>query len=132
MWLPDRCRGRMGRVMRCPYPGCVRDAKPKGRWCGDAHRIAGHKLSVQLGQQLPRERRRTRDRAAKATARAQGVIPSDVRVSFGRAVEVLAAEIEHKRKTEAEYVSVTYSHTPEQEAFEVLHAALPRRLQESV
>lgn len=77
-------------MKRCLLPGCGKRAKGKGDYCSDSHRAAAHKLRKRTGGMLPTERRRVVDAAAKRAARAQGVIPSDVRVSFEKGVRVLA------------------------------------------
>jgi hypothetical protein len=109
--------------MRCPYPGCTREPKPGGKWCSDDHKVRGFKLKKATGGMLPRERKRVTDAAAKRAAREQGVIASDVRISWNRAVDVLADELgdfatcwtERRRRAE-----------------EILREALPPRLREHV
>jgi hypothetical protein len=47
-----------------------------------------------MGGLVPNERKRAQDAAAKRAARAQGVIPSDVRLSYEKTIGVLAAYFE--------------------------------------
>lgn len=107
-------------MRRCARPGCRRPAKPKGDYCKDACRAAAHKLRKKYGDGLlPIERRRLRDREEKRAARASGVIPSDVRLSYAKTKAVLAAHFEAQGML-PEYASVR--------AERVLREALPERL----
>lgn len=116
-------------MKRCARPGCSREAKPKGDYCRDACRAAAHKLRKKYGDGLlPVERRRLADREAKRTARAQGVIPSDVRLSHRKAVYVLAEGLAAERGA-VRFGTLPW---PEEQDFEraerLLAPALPDRL----
>lgn len=70
--------------------GCTRPARGKSAYFNDACRSRYHK-DRKAREGLTRvEAKRLRDRQAKRAARAAGRIPSDDRVSFARAVEVVA------------------------------------------
>lgn len=80
-------------MKRCLRPGCKKPAKRE--YCSDRCRAATHKLRKRMGDALlPRERKRMLDAAAKREARAQGAIASDMRLSYVKAVQVLAGHFE--------------------------------------
>lgn len=84
----------------CAAPGCGKSMEGR-RWnaeyCDDACRARAWKAKQagngQNGSETPEQRRLRHDREYHARRRSVGVIPSDVRVSFDKAVDVLAAKL---------------------------------------
>lgn len=89
------------------------------RFCSDGCRVRHWREA----RTAPEERLRTAARDRKREARASGVIASDVRLSYGKTVSVLAAHIQCVDRV-PELVA-------RRMAQELLHDALPARLREA-
>lgn len=102
--------------------GSMEGKRPDARFCSDACRIRHWKDA----NESPTERRRTADRRRKQEARTRGVIRSDVRVSFDKALHTVAERI---------YMNAAAGVSREDaevQAWWALHDALPERLQRHV
>jgi hypothetical protein len=104
------------RVCECGCGRPMHGMRPEARYATDACRTRHWKAK----RMDPRDRKRKSDRERIARRRAQGVPLSDMRVSYGRAIEVLADHFEQ--------VDGGYRLDAIERAEAVLRQALPARL----